>query len=215
MFEHSDSEDNGPLVAPDRPDDFDPFPVSETNYYSDLVKLANEAKRFSKEPTDEIGRKQLVDRFRVLKEVGQFPEFKPSDEKSFEDWVDGMARKIKTRQLCLPLLQEAWGAVSAEAVAATICSERAHSYEGLVTRVALELFPKSTYILTVEDALWNPPRASTVHEATFQLKTTAARYLRLCERHQRQVAICNVKVFDALLASLPPVVEEDIRLLEV
>eukprot|EP01068_Selenidium_serpulae_P001238 Selendium_serpulae@DN1321_c0_g1_i1.p1 len=131
--------------------------------------------------------------------MGQLAEFNPEDEKAFEDWLDKTSRSIKTRRVCLPLFQECWAAVSTEAVAATISRELGESYEGLASRVAMELYPHSSYVKRVEDWLWRPPRAPTVHEAVYRLRSVAARYLRLCERRGRQVAICDVKVLDSLL----------------
>lgn len=55
----------------------------------------------------------------------------------------------------------------------------------------------------------------TVSRAEQELRRLAARYLRLCRRHKRQVAIANIKVLDALVTSLPREVEDELRLLSL
>eukprot|EP00921_Rhytidocystis_pertsovi_P024303 GHVQ01039090.1.p1 GENE.GHVQ01039090.1~~GHVQ01039090.1.p1 ORF type:complete len:303 (+),score=53.04 GHVQ01039090.1:113-1021(+) len=88
----------------------------------------------------------------------------------------------------------------------------ASTYEGVVNEVAGRLFPYSDYVKELEDFLWSPPRASTVYDAILDMKKFAARYLRLCVRCGRQVAIVNVRVVEAMLAVLPRPVEDELRL---
>eukprot|EP00921_Rhytidocystis_pertsovi_P000480 GHVQ01000908.1.p1 GENE.GHVQ01000908.1~~GHVQ01000908.1.p1 ORF type:complete len:306 (+),score=12.82 GHVQ01000908.1:1010-1927(+) len=44
------------------------------------------------------------------------------------------------------------------------------------------------------------------------MKKLSARYLRLCSRSKRQVAIVNVKVIDAMLSTLPSAVDDELRI---
>eukprot|EP00923_Selenidium_pygospionis_P059681 GHVN01105073.1.p1 GENE.GHVN01105073.1~~GHVN01105073.1.p1 ORF type:complete len:138 (-),score=25.17 GHVN01105073.1:1258-1671(-) len=64
-------------------------------HYSNLTKLACDAKQFCDETDDDATTKQLSDRYRVMKETGPLAGCSPIDEKSCEDWVDIAARKIK------------------------------------------------------------------------------------------------------------------------
>eukprot|EP00921_Rhytidocystis_pertsovi_P023882 GHVQ01038322.1.p1 GENE.GHVQ01038322.1~~GHVQ01038322.1.p1 ORF type:complete len:112 (-),score=10.16 GHVQ01038322.1:600-935(-) len=89
---------------------------SNADYYSSLSRLANLAKRFCDEPDKAAEKKQLEDRFRVLKEAGSFDEFKPTSEKELEDWMDVTARKVKARRLCVPLFREQWCACTSESI---------------------------------------------------------------------------------------------------
>lgn len=141
-----------------------------------------------------------------------FPDFNLVNECALEDWVDLATRKVKARRLCVTLFKELWVAASSEEVASTIMNVEANSYELVVSAIALQLFPHSNYVQDVEESLWHPARAPTVFTAIHNLKKYAACYLRLCDRHTRQVAIVNIKVRDALLNSLPVPVEQQLRL---
>eukprot|EP00921_Rhytidocystis_pertsovi_P020255 GHVQ01032151.1.p2 GENE.GHVQ01032151.1~~GHVQ01032151.1.p2 ORF type:complete len:100 (-),score=6.74 GHVQ01032151.1:382-681(-) len=79
-------------------------------YYSDLQVLAAESKRFCVEPNTTTESEQLADRYRVMKEVGAFADFRPTNEKDIEDWVDVHSRRIKSRCVCVSLFKELWAA---------------------------------------------------------------------------------------------------------
>eukprot|EP00922_Rhytidocystis_sp_ex-Travisia-forbesii_P014651 GHVS01021874.1.p1 GENE.GHVS01021874.1~~GHVS01021874.1.p1 ORF type:complete len:166 (-),score=11.12 GHVS01021874.1:215-712(-) len=145
-------------------------------------------------------------------EVGRLDEFRPRSEMDIEDWVDAQARKIKRRRVCLPLFQELWIAACPENIADTIGSIDGNDYEDLVSKVVRKLFPHSRYVYQVEEVLWTPSRCTTVYDAICEMQRRAARYLRLCKRHERQVAIVNVKVLETLLSMLPADVEDELRM---
>lgn len=79
-------------------------------YYLSLFALANEAKRFGLEPIASEVLIQLFRRFSVLKEVGKLPNFSPMDEKTFEDWIDVVVRKIKKDHPVLAAHEDGEGA---------------------------------------------------------------------------------------------------------
>ncbi|KAH0487824.1 MAG: hypothetical protein KVP17_004962, partial [Porospora cf. gigantea B] len=114
-------------------------------YYKDLSKLADDAHRFCEPPDQATSNAQLIDRDRVMRQVGEFADFRPTTEKDLEDYVDSHARKIKSRHTCVELFKELWAAASNEAVATTIHNCTATDYETLVSDVALKLFPHSRY----------------------------------------------------------------------
>ena len=60
--------------------------------------------------------------------------------------------------------------------------------------------------------LWCPSRRSTVYDAVFYTKQMVGRYLRLCARRGRQVAIVNVRLVESLLAALPCEIEDELRI---
>eukprot|EP00923_Selenidium_pygospionis_P023945 GHVN01041649.1.p1 GENE.GHVN01041649.1~~GHVN01041649.1.p1 ORF type:complete len:137 (+),score=17.37 GHVN01041649.1:213-623(+) len=127
-----------------------------------VVTLAQAAEGFPETPDAAATRLQLQDQYKVMREAGKLAEFAPVDEKGIEDWLDAM-----------------WASVSSESLAATIMDKKATGYEELVSKVALELFPHSRYVLKLEEELWNTTRQPTVHSAVMSLRMLTARYLRL------------------------------------
>eukprot|EP00921_Rhytidocystis_pertsovi_P024405 GHVQ01039222.1.p1 GENE.GHVQ01039222.1~~GHVQ01039222.1.p1 ORF type:complete len:124 (-),score=17.21 GHVQ01039222.1:258-629(-) len=102
-------------------------------YYTSLSQLAEGSERFCKVPEETVVSDQLRDRYKVMKEVGQFNDFVPVNEEALEDWVDIQARRVKSRRVCVELFQELWCASATEAVADTIAHEVADDYEVLVS----------------------------------------------------------------------------------
>eukprot|EP01071_Lankesteria_metandrocarpae_P001151 Lankesteria_metandrocarpae@DN1324_c0_g1_i1.p1 len=147
-----------------------------------------------------------------MKEMGSFTKFQPASEKYIEEYVDKVARLVKGRNVCVRLFQEMWAASSDEASAATIMNVVPKSHEDLVSHVVRQMFPYSDYVRQVEEELWKPSRKPTVHAAILWLRTISATYLRLCIRHKRQVSITNTKVLEALLTTIPIVVEQELRI---
>lgn len=180
--------------------------------FTALVALAKKAERFPEKPDDEEAAKQLRERYKVQKETGDLGAFNPVDEKSLEDWVDGAARRIKARGVCVQLFKEFWYNSCPESISAVIGEAEGETYEELVDAVALRLFPKSDYVRDVENQLWSPERQPSVGWAEQELRRLASRYLRLCKRRTRQVAIVDVKVTEGLLAMIPLPIEDEVRI---
>eukprot|EP00923_Selenidium_pygospionis_P043532 GHVN01075130.1.p1 GENE.GHVN01075130.1~~GHVN01075130.1.p1 ORF type:complete len:123 (+),score=11.83 GHVN01075130.1:213-581(+) len=118
-------------------------PSERVSSYSSLVALAQSAERFPRVTEPGVTKSQLLDQYKVMKEAGSLKEFAPTNEKELEDCVDASARPIKARGVCVPIFQIMWAGVSSESLAATIMDKNTDSYEGLVSEVALELFPHS------------------------------------------------------------------------
>ena len=110
--------------------------------------------RFPPAAKEEEVDRQMERRDKLLERL-VLPDFKPVDEKSFEDWVNKAARSVMKHRVCGQIFQEACEAVSNEDLAAMIGSYPATAdHEELVRQVAKELFPFQYYIKDVEEQLF-------------------------------------------------------------
>lgn len=167
--------------------------------------------RFRVSLTTEETQKQRVDRDKVLRLV-TLPAFEAHTEEQLEHWADKVAGTVSRNRLCVELFREAWMTVCSQAVAQAIdYVPVVETHEALIDEVAKSLFPYSRYVKKVENQLLTGCRANTVMEATHWLQTTAARYLRLCKRHQWDIGISNCRFIDSLLVSLPQVIEQKVK----
>jgi hypothetical protein len=140
------------------------------------------------------------------------PKFDPRTEKELEDWVDAASELLQATPVCLDLFRLAWRSVCGAGARAVVArTKEATTYEALVDKVALQLFPRSTHARELEGLLWKSQRHSTVRDAEQWLKNTCGRYLRICCRRGRDYAFTDSICEETILLSLPSVVEIKLR----
>eukprot|EP00921_Rhytidocystis_pertsovi_P005301 GHVQ01009162.1.p1 GENE.GHVQ01009162.1~~GHVQ01009162.1.p1 ORF type:complete len:195 (+),score=20.49 GHVQ01009162.1:463-1047(+) len=154
-----------------------------------LQSEARKAERVRVKVGEEEELKQLRERDKYLK-LAKFSDFNPRNEKEFEVWVDESASVVSRIRLGLPVFQELWVGVSSPMYGKIVggihgCS----SYEELGDSVALELFPRSEYVIDVENSLLKGCRRDRVIEARFWMRESAFRYVQLCRRRNRPLVL--------------------------
>jgi hypothetical protein len=155
--------------------------------------------------------KQLDDKARLIKRM-DLAEFRPIDERSFEDWVDSEAPKVTRNQVGVQLFQEAWVLAAPKAIASQIgriCTPVTH--EELVDKVAMQLFRSSRYVLTLEREVFDGQRQRSVLEAECWLRDKLFRYFTVCQRRGFEPSISDSRTREILLSSLPMEVEAEVR----
>eukprot|EP01071_Lankesteria_metandrocarpae_P011360 Lankesteria_metandrocarpae@DN5437_c1_g1_i1.p1 len=179
--------------------------------WTDWTGSSFEFRRFKVDLQLSEAAKQLEDADKYLKRL-KFNSFDPSTEELFEDWIDTAAAMVSRNRVCCQVFQEAWLAVSTQVMAAELQSiVDATSHEDLVHKFARILFPQSDLARVLEDLLWKGNRQATVLYAKHWLLKTAERYLRICERHGRNVSLSNDRFRECFLVSLPINVENEVR----
>jgi len=127
--------------------------------------------------------------------------------------VDQAAARLKTQRICYSLFKEAWEGSSSQVLAPVIkLAEETESYEKLVDEVAKELFPKSRYVEELEEAIFISTRQRSAREARLAMQLASQRYLRLCDRWNRDPTISDIKYINVCLKAMPKPVEDEIRL---
>eukprot|EP01070_Trichotokara_eunicae_P011764 Trichotokara_eunicae@DN7867_c0_g1_i1.p1 len=163
-----------------------------------LRRLASNGRRFPDLPSTEAEEKQLGNREKIIFNL-MLPSFDVKDERTYEEWVDRVAMKIKSTRLCLQLLREAWESLVPEEIGIVVAGSTSMTYEGLVDEVAKALYPTSRYVGEVETILFNGSRKESVLQANQWLVRMSARYLRLCSRRNRMVGITSDRMVDSVV----------------
>ena len=167
--------------------------------------------RFPRPFSEEVRRTQEAQKHHLFPQLGTIPPFTPANELELEEWVDGMAAKVRRKGLHQALFHEVWLTNASRHFATAVEKATDEDFEEMVSQVALKLFPRSDAIHQVEGWLMTPDRQNTVTEALNLVAHTAALYVRLSDRHGRTYAIGNDQMRECYLAALPEYVEQKLE----
>ncbi len=183
-------------------------------YCSDFHILATQWRRFGLPPTAEAVSEQFRMRTVVLSEFAAEPKFDPSNELELEQWVDAIATRVTGAHLSVPIFIEVWASKSKPDVAAAIRKQHATTYEDLVDKVAIHIFPTSWETRRLEKWFFTPGRHLSVRAALRAVRSNCALYMRLCERRKRPPGLHNNLLLECFLQAIPRDVERQLRYLQ-
>lgn len=135
-------------------------------------------------------------------------------EKEFKEWVEDAARQITKNRICLNLFVQAWEAAAVEDLAGVIGAVliEGNDYEGVVNKVARELFPDIYYVQQLEIEIMQSKSHPSVVQARRWLQTTCAKYVRLCQRHSYPIGITDPRLRESAYRRLPAAIKDELRL---
>eukprot|EP01071_Lankesteria_metandrocarpae_P014621 Lankesteria_metandrocarpae@DN8688_c0_g1_i1.p1 len=158
--------------------------------------------------------RQLREREKTLSKL-HFKDFDPVSEKEFEDWVDLVAAQVSRYRLCVPLFQDLWTSVASGVFASRLSYiSDANTHEDLVNKLAKSVFSRSRYVVELERQLVRGSPQPTVLRAYDWCLVTCARYVRLCIRHERTIALTKEQLSEAFLSSVPERVAVEVERVE-
>ena len=170
-----------------------------------------DVRRFNVTVSVKAAEAQLGDREKWMRRLN-LEKFDPKSEKAYEDWVDIAAGQVSRRRVSQQVFQEAWISIASPVYARELSLiTEMESYEQLVDTFAKRLFPRSEYARTLENELYGGVRQPTVLAAKHWCCSTLTRYVAICLRHGRGIAISKERFLETFLTCLPRTVEYEVR----
>ena len=149
------------------------------------------------------------------KEQLSLSPFKPTDEISLEAWVEENTRAVAAYAPSLGTFLSVLALVAdpanAEHISALRVDTALRTLEDVTDRICASLFCLSRATTSVELSFFALPRSPSVMDAKCDLLKLVRTYTYMCRRHERPNFLTNPFLSDALLRSVPIVVEHRVH----